>query len=87
MAVGLESWGAQTGQSAVIDPGMMFRITTVINLVGGTMFLMWLGEQITSRGIGNGVSLIIMAGIVAQLPHGARPAVRGRPHGQRSIRS
>ena len=47
---------------------MMFRVTTVISLVGGTMFLMWLGEQITSRGIGNGVSLIIMAGIVAQLP-------------------
>ena len=68
MAVGLESWGASAGQSAVIDPGMMFRITTVISLVGGTMFLMWLGEQITSRGIGNGVSLIIMAGIVAQLP-------------------
>ena len=43
----------------------MFRVTTVISLVGGTMFLMWLGEQITSRGIGNGVSLIIMAGIVA----------------------
>ena len=68
MAVGLESWGAQQGSSAVLDPGMMFRITTVINLVGGTMFLMWLGEQITSRGIGNGISLIIMAGIVAQLP-------------------
>ncbi len=68
MAVGLESWGAAQGQSAVISPGMMFRVTTVINLVGGTMFLMWLGEQITSRGIGNGVSLIIMAGIVAQLP-------------------
>jgi preprotein translocase subunit SecY len=68
MAVGLESWGATTGQSAVLSPGMMFRITTVINLVGGTMFLMWLGEQITSRGIGNGISLIIMAGIVAQLP-------------------
>ena len=68
MAVGLESWGAQTGGSAVIDPGMMFRITTVINLVGGTMFLMWLGEQITSRGIGNGISLIIMAGIVANMP-------------------
>ena len=47
---------------------MLFRVTTVITLVGGTMFLMWLGEQITSRGIGNGVSLIIMAGIVAQLP-------------------
>jgi preprotein translocase subunit SecY len=68
MAVGLEGWGASEGQSAVLDPGMMFRITTVISLVGGTMFLMWLGEQITSRGIGNGVSLIIMAGIVAQLP-------------------
>jgi len=68
MAVGLESWGASEGQSAVLDPGMLFRITTVISLVGGTMFLMWLGEQITTRGIGNGVSLIIMAGIVAQLP-------------------
>ena len=50
----------------------MFRVTAVISLVGGTMFLMWLGEQITSRGIGNGVSLIIMAGIVAQLPQRAR---------------
>src|SRR3712207_3546448 len=68
IAVGLEGWGQGTSGSAVIDPGMMFRITTVISLVGGTMFLMWLGEQITSRGIGNGVSLIIMAGIVAQLP-------------------
>jgi len=68
MAVALEGWGATAGQSAVIDPGMLFRITVVISLVGGTMFLMWLGEQITSRGIGNGVSLIIMAGIVAQLP-------------------
>ncbi|WP_114954636.1 preprotein translocase subunit SecY [Sphingosinicella terrae] len=65
MAVALETWG---GGSAVIDPGMMFRITVVISLVGGTMFLMWLGEQITSRGVGNGISLIIMAGIVAQLP-------------------
>jgi preprotein translocase subunit SecY len=53
---------------AVVDPGMMFRVGAVISIVGGTMFLMWLGEQITSRGIGNGVSLIIMAGIVAQLP-------------------
>jgi preprotein translocase subunit SecY len=68
IAVGLESWGAGDGVSAVIDPGMFFRISTVISLVGGTMFLMWLGEQITSRGIGNGISLIIMAGIVAQLP-------------------
>jgi preprotein translocase subunit SecY len=68
MAVGLESWGAGQGQSAVINPGMFFRITTVVSLVGGTMFLMWLGEQITSRGIGNGISLIIMAGIVASFP-------------------
>ena len=68
MAVALESWGGNTGQSAVVDPGMMFRITVVVSLVGGSMFLMWLGEQITSRGIGNGISLIIMAGIVAQLP-------------------
>ncbi len=68
IAVGLEGWGQSGTGSAVLDPGMMFRITTVITLVGGTMFLMWLGEQITARGIGNGVSLIIMAGIVAQLP-------------------
>ncbi len=68
IAVGLESWGAGQGVSAVIDPGLFFQISTVISLLGGTMFLMWLGEQITSRGIGNGISLIIMAGIVAQLP-------------------
>ena len=68
IAVGLEGWGAGSTGSAVLDPGMVFRITTVVSLIGGTMFLMWLGEQITSRGIGNGVSLIIMAGIVAQLP-------------------
>ncbi len=68
IAVGLESWGASSGMSAVIDPGWFFRISTIITLLGGTMFLMWLGEQITSRGIGNGISLIIMAGIVAQVP-------------------
>ncbi|MEA3060766.1 MAG: preprotein translocase subunit SecY [Sphingomonadales bacterium] len=68
IAVGLEGWGHTTTGSAVIHPGLLFRVTTVVTLIGGTMFLMWLGEQITSRGIGNGVSLIIMAGIVAQLP-------------------
>jgi preprotein translocase subunit SecY len=68
IAVGLENWGASAGVSAVIDPGWFFRISTIITLLGGTMFLMWLGEQITSRGIGNGISLIIMAGIVAQIP-------------------
>jgi|SRR5690554_79263 preprotein translocase subunit SecY len=67
MAVGLEAMQGPSG-SAVIDPGMLFRITTVITLTGGTMFLLWLGEQITARGVGNGVSLIIFAGIVANLP-------------------
>ncbi len=68
LASGLEAYGAQSGLQAVVDPGIMFRVGAVISLVGGTMFLLWLGEQITSRGIGNGVSLIIMAGIVAQFP-------------------
>lgn len=63
IAVGLEGSG-----SVVIDPGIFFRVTTVITLVGGTIFLMWLGEQITARGVGNGISLIIFAGIVAALP-------------------
>merc|ERR1712164_49977 len=56
------------GVQAVMDPGMFFRFTTVITLVSGTIFLVWLGEQITQRGIGNGISLIIFTGIVAQLP-------------------
>jgi preprotein translocase subunit SecY len=59
----------EAGQGIVADPGWFFRISTVVTLLGGTMFLMWLGEQITSRGIGNGISLIIFAGIVAALPH------------------
>jgi preprotein translocase subunit SecY len=63
IAVGLEG-----SAGLVTDPGVFFRATTVITLVGGTMFLMWLGEQITARGIGNGISLIIFAGIVAGLP-------------------
>ena len=68
LASGLEAYGAQSGLQAVVDPGLGFRVMAVVNLIGGTMFLLWLGEQITSRGIGNGVSLIIMAGIVAQFP-------------------
>jgi preprotein translocase subunit SecY len=63
------SVGLEGSQGIVTDPGYFFRISTVITLVGGTMFLLWLGEQITARGIGNGVSLIIFAGIVANLPH------------------
>jgi preprotein translocase subunit SecY len=67
ISVGIEGMTSAAG-SAVIDPGMFFRFTTVTTLVGGTLFLMWLGEQITARGIGNGISLIIFAGIVANLP-------------------
>ena len=63
------SVGLEGGSGIVTDPGLFFRISTVITLVGGTMFLMWLGEQITARGIGNGISLIIFSGIVAGLPH------------------
>ena len=68
IAVGLESMRSSAG-SAVVNPGVFFLVSCVITLVGGTMFLMWLGEQITSRGVGNGISLIIFAGIVANLPH------------------
>ena len=68
IAAGLEGMRAGT-QSAVLDPGIFFRLVTVVTLVGGTVFLMWLGEQITARGVGNGISLIIFAGIVANLPH------------------
>lgn len=67
IAVGLEKMTGHTG-SAVLDPGLFFRLTTTITLTGGTLFIMWLGEQITSRGIGNGISLLIYAGIVANLP-------------------
>jgi preprotein translocase subunit SecY len=68
ISVGLEGMSGPRG-TAVLDPGMFFRLTTTITLVGGTMFLMWLGEQITARGVGNGISLIIFAGIAANLPH------------------
>ena len=67
VSIGLESMQTAYG-NIVIDPGLFFRITTVVTLVGGTVFLMWLGEQISSRGVGNGISLIITAGILANLP-------------------
>ncbi|MFN3745755.1 MAG: preprotein translocase subunit SecY [Hyphomicrobiaceae bacterium] len=67
IAIGLEGSSSAAG-SVVVEPGWFFRMSTVITLVGGTMFLMWLGEQITARGVGNGISLIIFAGIVAGLP-------------------
>lgn len=67
LAVGVEKIQGATG-SAVIDPGVFFRVSTIITIVGGTVFIMWLGEQITQRGIGNGISLIIFAGIVSEMP-------------------
>jgi preprotein translocase subunit SecY len=63
IAIGLEHWG-----HAVINPGFFFRLSAMITLTGGTILLMWIGEQITSRGVGNGISLIIFAGIVARFP-------------------
>ncbi|MBT7745935.1 MAG: preprotein translocase subunit SecY, partial [Alphaproteobacteria bacterium] len=67
ISVGLEGMSSSQG-AAVAEPGMFFRLVTVITLTGGTVFLMWLGEQITARGVGNGISLIIFSGIVAELP-------------------
>ncbi|MCW5699171.1 MAG: preprotein translocase subunit SecY, partial [Rhodospirillales bacterium] len=69
LAIGLEGMQSSVGM-AVHDPGLFFRFTTVVTLIGGTLFLMWLGEQITARGVGNGISLIIFSGIVAGLPTG-----------------
>jgi preprotein translocase subunit SecY len=68
LSIGMEAMSGPAG-SAVTDPGWFFRISTVITIVGGSLFLMWLGEQVTARGIGNGTSLIIFIGIVANLPH------------------
>jgi preprotein translocase subunit SecY len=80
IAIGLEGQGG-----IVTDPGWFFRFSTVITLTGGTMFLMWLGEQITSRGIGNGISLIIFAGIVAGLPSGVAALLELGRTGQMSV--
>ena len=74
---GLESQSINQNIQAVVQPGLLFEVAGTISLVGGTLFLMWIGEQITSRGIGNGVSLIIMAGIVARLPQGIAQLLEG----------
>src|SRR6476619_872415 len=74
---GLEAQSIRQGIEAVVMPGMLFEIAGTVSLVGGTLFLMWIGEQITSRGIGNGVSLIIMAGIVARLPQAVAQLLEG----------
>jgi preprotein translocase subunit SecY len=81
---GLESQSVKQAISAVVAPGLLFEIAGTVSLVGGTLFLMWIGEQITSRGIGNGVSLIIMAGIVARLPQAIGQLLEGSRTGSLS---
>ncbi|HET8749776.1 MAG TPA: preprotein translocase subunit SecY [Sphingomicrobium sp.] len=81
---GLEAQGANQGIQAVVQPGLLFEMAGTVSLVGGTLFLMWIGEQITSRGIGNGVSLIIMAGIVARLPQAIAQLLEGSRTGSLS---
>jgi preprotein translocase subunit SecY len=76
ISVGLESMSAPDGSPVVLLPGWAFRLMTVITLTAGTAFIMWLGEQITERGVGNGLSLIIFAGIVCRLPAASVNTVR-----------
>jgi len=76
ISVGLERMSGPAGEAVVLDPGWSFRMMTMISLTAGTAFIMWLGEQITERGIGNGISLIIFAGIVARMPTAISNSVR-----------
>lgn len=85
LSVGLENIKSPNGLPIVIDPGMSFRLLTVISLTAGTMFVMWLGEQITERGIGNGISLIIFAGIAAGIPSGIRDTYNLLQNGEMSV--
>ena len=85
IAVGLENMRGAAGEMIVLVPGWSFRIMTVITLTAGTAFIMWLGEQITERGIGNGISLIIFAGIVARMPNAVASTYELFRVGQMSI--
>jgi preprotein translocase subunit SecY len=85
LATGLERMMAPGGAPIVLEPGWYFRITTVITLTAGAVFVMWVGEQITERGIGNGISLIIMAGIVARLPSALSTTAQFVREGEMSI--
>lgn len=85
IAVGLENMAGPTGVSIVIDPGWGFRLMTMLTLTAGTAFIMWLGEQITERGIGNGISLIIFAGIVCGLPEAIVNTIRLQSMGEMGI--
>ena len=85
IAVSLEHIQAPGGGSVVYAPGWSFRIITVLTVTAGSMFVMWIGEQITERGIGNGISLIIMAGIVARLPSALSTTFQFVREGEMSI--
>jgi preprotein translocase subunit SecY len=85
ISVGLESMSSPAGAPVVLIPGWAFRLLTVITLTAGTAFIMWLGEQITERGIGNGISLIIFAGIIARLPTAAGNTFRLLSTGEMGI--
>lgn len=85
ISIGLEGMKGPGGELVVLSPGWSFRIMTVITLTAGTAFIMWLGEQITERGIGNGISLIIFSGIVAGLPNAVQNSIRLVNSGEMSI--
>jgi preprotein translocase subunit SecY len=85
ISVGLESMTSPGGAAVVITPGWSFRLMTILTLTAGTAFIMWLGEQITERGIGNGISLIIFAGIVARLPNAIGNTFRLMSSGEMGI--
>jgi preprotein translocase subunit SecY len=85
LATGFEKMMAPGGAPIVLEPGWYFRITTVITLTAGAVFVMWIGEQITERGIGNGISLVIMAGIVARLPSALSTTAQFVREGEMSI--
>ena len=84
-SLGLEKIQAPGGAAVVFDPGWSFRIMTVITVTAGAMFVVWIGEQITERGIGNGISLVIMAGIVARLPNALTTTAQFVREGEMSI--
>jgi preprotein translocase subunit SecY len=85
ISVGLEQIQAPGGSSVVFDPGWQFRLMSMITLTAGTAFIMWLGEQITERGVGNGISLIIFAGIVASIPSAVTATTEFVREGELSI--
>lgn len=85
ISIGLEGMTGPGGEMVVLTPGWSFRIITVITLTAGTAFIMWLGEQITERGIGNGISLIIFAGIVAGIPSAVQNTIRLVNSGEMSL--